>query len=193
MKNNLGKYYDVINPEERFKLLLAALTRGDEDEAQKLRKTCPKKHYSMSDAAYSDRLEASRDVATAFTIDWLCQEKNLSVSEACLIGVRHVLCASSNSDTNYALEDALEQAIKITEGRLKAILVAFETFCLEIEAPFEQMLVWSPYALEWVEARREQLAKVEPDRETLKQSLNLLREYWTDKTKDDRFGGDSAS
>jgi hypothetical protein len=63
-KDRLGKLYDRFDPEERFRLTLEALARGDEQEAKRLSGSCPLRTYTMKDVAYSDRLHASRQITT---------------------------------------------------------------------------------------------------------------------------------
>jgi hypothetical protein len=64
----LDGLYDQLQPGERFRLTLAALGRGDEDEVQRLETTCPRKNYSMADAAVADLVDASREAAMFFTV-----------------------------------------------------------------------------------------------------------------------------
>jgi len=63
----LSRHYDSLTPDERFKLALAALSRGDEDELLQLYATCPRKTYSMPDAAFHDKLEVAKEPIKAFT------------------------------------------------------------------------------------------------------------------------------
>ncbi len=53
----LEKLYDEFTAEERFRLVIGAMARGDKLDVERLGRTCPKKSYTMSDAAYTDRLE----------------------------------------------------------------------------------------------------------------------------------------
>ena len=40
-KNALGKLYDRLTPEERFRLDVLAMARGDKEESEHLTSTCP--------------------------------------------------------------------------------------------------------------------------------------------------------
>ena len=40
-KKGLGRLYDRLTPEERFRLDVLALARGDEEESERLTATCP--------------------------------------------------------------------------------------------------------------------------------------------------------
>ena len=68
-KDGLGKLYDRFDPEERFRLTLEALARGDEGEAKRLSGSCPLRTYTMKDVAYSDSLRASRQITTIVHLD----------------------------------------------------------------------------------------------------------------------------
>jgi hypothetical protein len=60
MKKGLGKLYDRFTPDERFRLAIEALARGDEEEVERLKDTCPRETYRMNDLAFSERLRASQ-------------------------------------------------------------------------------------------------------------------------------------
>ena len=71
MKGLSTKFYERLTPWERFKLVLEAKARGDEEEVCRLAETCPKKTYSMRDAGFVDLVEASRMLTWGFLILWL--------------------------------------------------------------------------------------------------------------------------
>ena len=48
-KKGLGCLYDKLSPEERFRLDVLALARGDEEESERLTATCPRRGYTMND------------------------------------------------------------------------------------------------------------------------------------------------
>ena len=58
-KDKLGEFYDRFDPDERFRLVLEAAARGDEEEIERLRDACPRMKYSAIDIAYSDRISGS--------------------------------------------------------------------------------------------------------------------------------------
>jgi hypothetical protein len=68
-KDRLGKLYDRFDPEERFRLTLEALARGDDQEAKRLSGSCPLRTYTMKDLTYSARMRASRQITTVFCLD----------------------------------------------------------------------------------------------------------------------------
>jgi hypothetical protein len=62
-KKGLGRLYDRLTPEERFRLDVLALARGDEEESERLTDTCPRRGYTMSDWGFVGRWEAARELA----------------------------------------------------------------------------------------------------------------------------------
>ncbi len=48
-RNGLGRLYDRLDPEERFRADLLAMARGDMEESERLTRTCPKRDYIMND------------------------------------------------------------------------------------------------------------------------------------------------
>ena len=68
-KKGLGKLYDQFTPEERFTLDLEAMSRGDEEESRRLVDSCPRKSYTMTDVAFSDRWRVSEVITLTMCID----------------------------------------------------------------------------------------------------------------------------
>ncbi len=54
-RNGLGKLYDKLTPEERFRLDLEAMARGDREESQRLTRTFPRRTYVMNDWGFAGR------------------------------------------------------------------------------------------------------------------------------------------
>ncbi len=68
-KNGLGKLYDRFTPEERFRLVLEAQSRGDEEDVQRLVRTCPRYNYAMTDAEYTDRMITASSLVYVVALD----------------------------------------------------------------------------------------------------------------------------
>lgn len=64
-----AKLYDQFEPEERLTLLLEAMARDDEREAQRLLASCVRQQYTMRDLAFQDRLERAFETMTIMLID----------------------------------------------------------------------------------------------------------------------------
>src|SRR5215203_6388844 len=68
-KKGLGRLYDRLTPEERFRLDVLALARGDEEESERLTATCPRRGYTMNDWRFVGRWEAARELAMLTYVD----------------------------------------------------------------------------------------------------------------------------
>jgi hypothetical protein len=64
----LTRHYHDLEPDERFRLVLSADARDDDRERERLVTTCPVLGYTMSDARYLDRIDASNDMAVAVAL-----------------------------------------------------------------------------------------------------------------------------
>jgi hypothetical protein len=75
-RNGLGRLYDCLEPEERFRADLLAMARGDMEESERLTRTCPKRDYIMNDWAFVGRWQAARDLAMLAYMDLArCMDK----------------------------------------------------------------------------------------------------------------------
>jgi hypothetical protein len=68
-KKGLGRLYDRLTPEERFRLKVLAMARGDEEESERLTTTCPRRDYTMYDWEFAGRWEAARELAMFAYVD----------------------------------------------------------------------------------------------------------------------------
>ena len=68
-KDGLKKLYDRLSPEERFKLFIEAIARGDEEEGRNLEKSCPRVVYEMNAMAYEDLVGASEKITVMACLD----------------------------------------------------------------------------------------------------------------------------
>ena len=68
-KKGLDRLYDKLSPEERFRLDVSALARGDEEESERLTATCPRRGYTMNDWGFVGRWEAARELALLAYVD----------------------------------------------------------------------------------------------------------------------------
>ena len=67
--NAVARYYDKLKPEERFRLVIEALARGDKQEADRLAAACPRKIYREIDAEYGERVRVSSEIVSAVILD----------------------------------------------------------------------------------------------------------------------------
>ncbi len=67
--NGLGKLYDRLTPEERFKLDVEAMARGDSEESRRLVDTCPRRAYTMTDLQFAGRWDGAIQITMAALMD----------------------------------------------------------------------------------------------------------------------------
>jgi hypothetical protein len=70
-KGGLGKLYDRLTPEERFRLVIEAETREDKRESRRLVDSAPRYAYRQADPAYTRRMRASQGMTWAVCLDLL--------------------------------------------------------------------------------------------------------------------------
>jgi hypothetical protein len=68
-RKGLGKLYDRLTPEERFRLDMLATARGDEEESRRLTQGCPCRTYTMTDLRFSRRWDAARELTMVMLLD----------------------------------------------------------------------------------------------------------------------------
>jgi hypothetical protein len=68
-QNGLGKLYDRLTPEERFRLDVEAMARGDSEESRRLVDTCPRLNYIITDPRFSKRWEGALQLTMAALMD----------------------------------------------------------------------------------------------------------------------------
>lgn len=61
--------YESLTPRQRLIASIEALARNDEEEQVRLIKTCPKKAYTQTDAAYADKMTSLQDMMLAVECD----------------------------------------------------------------------------------------------------------------------------
>jgi hypothetical protein len=81
-QNGLGKLYDRLTPEERFRLDVEAMARGDSEESRRLVDTCPRRSYTMTDVGFSGRWDGAIQLCMAALLDFRYTTAKLRMIEA---------------------------------------------------------------------------------------------------------------
>ncbi len=68
-KNGLVKLYDRLTPEERFRLDVLAMARGDEEESEHLTNTCPRRSYTMNEVGFTGRWRGALELTLLTLLD----------------------------------------------------------------------------------------------------------------------------
>lgn len=64
-----AEIYARLSPPERIRAAISAMARGDDEEVTKLKTTCPKKSFLMTDPAYSEAMERLMHLSMAIESD----------------------------------------------------------------------------------------------------------------------------
>jgi hypothetical protein len=78
----VARHYDKLSPDERFRLAIEALARGDAQEADRLAAACPRKVYREIDAQYGQRVRVSSEIVSAVVLDLAPRLGKLRMIEA---------------------------------------------------------------------------------------------------------------
>jgi hypothetical protein len=103
-KKGLGRLYDRLTPEERFRLGVLALARGDEEESERLARTCPRRTYTMNDLGFVGRWEAARDLSMFAYVDVVRRLDKIKMIAA-FRGLFPYLSTIWQDDTHWAYVD----------------------------------------------------------------------------------------
>ena len=61
-KNSLHRHYDRLTPEERFRLDVLAMARGDAAESERLVVSCPRVSYTMNERGFAGRWQGAIEI-----------------------------------------------------------------------------------------------------------------------------------
>jgi hypothetical protein len=95
-KNGLGKLYDRLTPEERFKLDVEAMARGDKEESRRLVDTCPRLNYNMTDVQFSGRWNGTIQLTMAALMDFRHTIAKLRMIEAFRVALPYARTLAQN-------------------------------------------------------------------------------------------------
>ena len=99
-KDTLEKLYDRLTPEERFRLVIEAETRGDEEEFGRLVRSAPRYTYTEADPAYTNLVRASQTVTWAVCLDLVPRLAKMQMIAA----FRETLTLTYNACENKAID-----------------------------------------------------------------------------------------
>jgi hypothetical protein len=197
-QNGLVHRYDRLEPEERFRAALDAAARGDEEEYDRLWDTCPMRHYSMTDAAFTDRWRATSTLATAVAIDLGPRLANLrmlaavreTLPHAVALGVDHGVPDPGElgpEDVQRIVEETLGRAFDRAQEHVRpqaaAVYEAFRRVCRE-ELRVEPETVLRAFLgpLHYHALGLDQLDGTEPDQKAFGEWREMFARKWHERT-----------
>ena len=81
-KNGLHRHYDRLSGEERFRLDVLAMARGDAQESERLVRSCPRATYTTNDRAFTGRWSTSENITLRMCAPLLQELGRLRVVDA---------------------------------------------------------------------------------------------------------------
>ena len=94
--NGHARFYDQLTPEERFRLDVLAIARGDEEESDLLTRTCPRETYIMNHLGYTGRWSGTYDITLRMYIAINNELSKLQMIDAFRVLVPHSQTLSHN-------------------------------------------------------------------------------------------------
>jgi hypothetical protein len=113
--DRLDRYYDLLGPLERFRLVVAAQARDDEPELDRLLRTCAREHYSLPDPVFGDRVEFSRVVVLVLIADLLpvLAKRELLETLTRPVGPKHSSLGFAALSIGQAIDAAAFAAVQV--------------------------------------------------------------------------------
>jgi hypothetical protein len=136
----LARHYDQLRGHERVRLVLEARARDDEREAGRLVASCPMVRGRFGDPTYTDRFEASADLAVAVALHLaprMAQVRMLAVTGDLVARAMTAGAAVASDKAGEAVDEAARpvfvDAFDTAAGQLRAeaaaVLQAFGDVC----------------------------------------------------------------
>jgi hypothetical protein len=115
-KNGLRRHYDKLTAEERFRLDVLAMARGDMQESERLVSSCPKFSYDMNDRAFTGRWLGALDMTLRVYLEVAAHLERLA-----MIGVAREMLPYQDRYARERMRDAF------VEGHKAGALQAWKT------------------------------------------------------------------
>lgn len=128
MHNLKDKSYEQFTPIERINLTMAALARGDIEEADRCWETCPRHDYKALDFDYTIRINAAMMLRMEFREKCFHHYNQIKLIEAHML---HLECFIDSEKFDEKM-DKLVNIHSIHIARLKAVYDAMKLLCVDI-------------------------------------------------------------
>jgi len=137
------KFYEKLNPQERVRLAISALTRCDYEEGRRLTRSCQKFTYSMVDREYVDRINAISWVKMHFSYTCVYYYGKAELFEVLLITKKLLTEFAPPEYTSHkpSISD-LESALTDQLSKLKSLFQGFDQFCESKGLNSKNLIEW---------------------------------------------------
>lgn len=187
IESMVASAYEGMSPGERITRTIHAFAADDADEGARLQETAPQRTYLMGDAAYFDPLERAADMALVVGADL----RELAARLETIQALREIFAGEGRPAMVAEDADAaMGAARECIASEFRGVWDGFDTFCADtLGVTGEQMIeTWArPHAWRFAEIIRD-YADVDPDAESQRQYLAMLREAWSN-----RFGEEATN
>lgn len=95
-KNGLHRHYDKLSAEERFRLDVLAMARGDLQESERLVTSCPRFNYTMNERGFGGRWHRATDITLRIYIPLGEQLAKLQMIDAFRVFIPYSQALTSN-------------------------------------------------------------------------------------------------
>lgn len=156
-KNGVSKLYDRLTPEERFRLDVEAMARGDAGESELLTSTCPRRTYTMTDVGFSGRWDGAIQLTMAALMDLRQSTTKLRMVDAFRVVLPYAEQLAQNSAAEAYFEaredDSSEAGVDEDLERIEARIKEDGRFIPELLERLERQLaakglaVWQAFSL----------------------------------------------
>jgi len=169
-----NKLYHALGAQERFRLALAAVGRGDDEELQRLIRTSPRQDISVTVTAFHRPFDTLAGLATFFLIHALISGRNIAIvayaNAAARVGVFLEGAGAS--------EEEAERLFLTAQAEGAGVLVAMEDFCREIGVPVGDFMPLHSFLPAEAERLQQAVKGASPDQEKREELLTVAREKW---------------
>jgi hypothetical protein len=178
--HTLSQHYAQLTREERLRLTLAAVARGDQAEAVALLQSCPKMKVIAPDPDFFRLLNMVVTASSSEILTWVHLSHYV---------IRNYLVATVlEADDDHVLARKAEAGWRLSSAAWKGIESAIIRFCGETDLTREQVLTSEPPPL-IEEARQHLHPRSRASREVATAVLHRLRQAWAGKTSPLGDGG----
>jgi hypothetical protein len=183
--NTLKNHYPQLRPHERFRLVVEAAARRDDDEVVRLAGSCPRRTYRMNDLAYMSRVQAASRVALTATILLLHAETGLApvaFLREVLADGREAYEATGGEWAEVVSEDQQRQLDAVFREKTAIVLGicdGLERFSSAQGLETAKLLGYSGFLPLWQSAWRQRGTDVESDPATADTVYGLMKEIWS--------------
>lgn len=184
MRQIHDQQYTRFTPNERLNLTLAALTRGDKTEADRLWQTCPRHQYHAHDFVYTLRLNAVMLLNSLFFEKCVFHYNQIKKIEGFILEAEHDLAYEEEKNMKEIVNET-QKLIEHTQktlnthlSHLKGLFEGFKLFCAETCLDYKNVINMTSIKNCCHDFDLLLESEIEADRQYVEQIRDFFFEYW---------------